>query len=84
MNPGPDPALQDDPRWSYIFRLREFDVRRRYRSRTELSCGYRYDVNPRRTNKQMTLQEYRAEDAAREELKELLVECKLSRFRRNY
>jgi len=32
----------------------------------------------------MTLQEYRAEDAAREELKELFVECKLSRFRRNY
>jgi hypothetical protein len=83
-NPGPDPALRDDPRWSHIFRSREFDVRRRYRSRTEQSCGYRYELNPRRGNKQMTLQEYRAEDAAREELKELLVECKLSRFRRNY
>ena len=83
-NPGPDPILKDDPRWVHVFWSREFDVRRRYRSRTEQSWGYRYELNPRRTNKQMTLQEYRAEDAAREELKELFVECKLSRFRRSY
>ena len=83
-NPGPDPILKDDPRWAHVFWSREFDVRRRYRSRTEQSWGYRYELNPRRTNKQMTLQEYRAEDAAREELKELFVECKLSRFRRSY
>ena len=83
-NPGPDPVLCDDPRWSHVFKMREFDIRHRYRSRTEQSCGYRYEINPRRTNKQMTLQEYRAEDAAREELHELLILCKLPRFRRNY
>ena len=82
MNPGPDAALCDDPRWSYIFRSREFDVRRRYRSRTEQSCGYQYDLNPRRVVKVMTLQERRAEDAASEECNEIRVHCKLSRFRR--
>ncbi len=83
-NPGPDSIFRDDPSWSHVFGMREFDIRRRYRSRTERSCGYRYEINPRRTSKQMTLQERRCEDAAREELKELLVECRLSRFRRNY
>ena len=81
MNPGPDPALQDDPRWSLIFRLREYDIRRRYRSRTELSCGYKYDINPRRVVKVMTLQERRAAEGAREDCCEAGVRCKLTRFR---
>ena len=83
-NPGPDPVFREDPDWAVVFKMREFDVRRRHRSRTEQSCGYRYELNPRRTTKQMTAQERRAEDAAREELKELGVLCKLTRFRLSY
>ena len=81
-NPGPDPILKDDPRWAHVFGLREFDIRHRYRSRTEQSCGYRYDLNPRRVMKVMTLQERRAEETGREDCREAGVSCKLSRFRR--